>query len=77
MFYFSIVLSGAVSYFDVLDGDIEYSFVMGIMLGIIVIGAASYTSAVWEKQKQLVWSINTAFMFVSITIVTHIQGLMA
>ncbi len=50
---------------------------MGIMLGIIVIGAASYTSAVWEKQKQLVWSINTAFMFVSITIVTHIQGLMA
>ncbi len=77
MFVYSFVLSGAVNYFGVLDGDIEHSLVMGILLGVFVIGAAAYAAVVWEKQNRLVWIINTAFMFVSITIVTYIQGLMA
>ena len=77
MFVYSFVLSGAVNYFGVLDGDIEHSLVMGILLGVFVIGAASYAAVVWEKQKQVVWGINTGFVFVSITIVTFVQGLMA
>ncbi len=77
MFVYSFVLSGAVNYFGVLDGDFEHSLVMGVLLGIFVIGAASYSAVVWQKQKQVVWAINTAFVFVSIAIVTYVQGLMA
>jgi hypothetical protein len=77
MFVYSFVLSGAVNYFDVLDGDVEHSLVTGILLGILVIGSASYAAVVWEKQKQSVWMINTLFLFVAITIVTYVQGLMA
>ena len=76
MFVYSFVLSGAVNYFGVLD-DIEHSLVTGILLGILVIGSASYAAVVWEKQKQSVWMINTLFVFVAITIVTYVQGLMA
>ena len=76
-FVYSFVLSGAVNYFGVLDGDIEHSLVTGILLGVAVIGAASYAAVVWEKQKQSVWVINTLYLFVAITIVTYIQGLMA
>jgi hypothetical protein len=77
MFVYSFVLSGAVNYFGVLDGDVEHSLVTGILLGILVIGSASYAAVVWEKQKQSVWMINTLFLFVAITIVTYVQGLMA
>ena len=76
-FVYSFVLSGAVNYFGVLDGDIEHSLVMGILLGVLVIGAASYAAVVWEDQKQSVWAINTLYLFVAITIVTYVQGLMA
>ena len=76
-FVYSFVLSGAVNYFGVLDGDIEHSLVTGILLGVAVIGAASYAAVVWEKQKKSVWVINTLYLFVAITIVTYIQGLMA
>ena len=77
MFVYSFVLSGAVNYFGVLDGDIEHSLVMGILLGVLVIGSAAYAAVVWEKQNRSVWGINTFFLFVSITIVTYVQGLMA
>ena len=77
MFVYSFVLSGAVNYFGVLDGDIEHSLVMGILLGVLVIGSAAYSAVVWEKQNRSVWGINTFFLFVSITIVTYVQGLMA
>ena len=76
MFVYSFVLSGAVNYFGVID-DIEHALVTGILLGIFVIGSASYAAVVWEKQQQSVWMINTLFVFVAITIVTYIQGLMA
>ncbi len=76
MFVYSFVLSGAVNYFGVVD-DIEHALVTGILLGIFVIGSASYAAVVWEKQQQSVWMINTLFVFVAITIVTYVQGLMA
>ncbi len=76
-FVYSFVLSGAINYWGVLDGDIEHSLIMGIVLGIAVIGAASYAAVVWEKYNRSAWMINTLFLFVGITIVTYIQGLMA
>jgi len=79
MFVYSFVLSGAVNflYHGRLTDDIEHALVAGIVLGIFVIGSASYSAVVWEKQQQSVWMINTLFVFVAITIVYYVQGLMA
>lgn len=77
MFVYSFVVSGGINFWGVLDGDIEHSLIMGIVFGFFFIGAASYAGVVWEKRSRSVWMINTLFVFVSITIVTFVQGLMA
>ncbi|OFW66266.1 MAG: hypothetical protein A2Z12_05715 [Actinobacteria bacterium RBG_16_68_21] len=75
-FVYSFVLSSAVNYFGVLD-KIEHSLIVGIMLGFFVAGAAAYSQVVWENRKHSVWMIDTIYLFVAISIVAYVQGLMA
>jgi hypothetical protein len=75
-FLYSFVLSAAVNYFGVID-DIEHSLVTGLLLGVFVIGSAAYAAVVWDNQHRTTWMLNVGFLFVAITIVTYVQGLMA
>jgi hypothetical protein len=75
-FVYSFVLSAAVNYFGALD-DFEHAVVSALLLGIFVIGAATYSQVVWERRKTNVWVIDTLYVFVAIAIVNYVQGLMA
>lgn len=75
-FAYSFVLSAAVNYFGVID-DFEHAIVTGLLLGVFVIGSATYAAVVWDKMKNAAWMINTLYMLVAIAVVTYVQGLMA
>jgi hypothetical protein len=75
-FVYSFVLSGAVNYFGVLD-DVEHALVTAILLGVLLISAAAYSLVVWENRKPGLWLIDLLYIFVSIAVVTYVQGLMA
>ncbi len=73
---YSFVISASVAYFGALD-DFEHAAVMGLLLGVMVIGAALYSGVVWTNRKFGVWIIEVAFWFVGIAVVTYVQGLVA
>ena len=73
-FVYSFVLSAAVNYFGALD-DIEHAIISGLLLGVFVTGAAAYSMVVWEKRPRGLWFIDVSYLFVAITVVNFVQGL--
>ena len=57
--------------------DIEYSLVAGLIVGLLIIGAAMYSSVVWTKSSTTRWMIDAGHWFFATAIAVYVQGLMA
>ncbi len=74
MFIYMFVLSGAINFFGVTD-NFEHAIVMGLIFGVLLIGSAAYSDVVWSSKNQATWMIDIAYLFVAITLVYYVQGL--
>jgi len=76
MFISMFVLSAAINFFGVGD-NFEHAIVMGLIFGVFLIGSAAYGDVIWAGKNRDTWLIDVAYLFVAITVVYYVQGLMA
>lgn len=74
MFVSTFVLSAAINFFGVID-DFEFALVMGLVFGVFLIGSAAYSDVIWSGKNRATWMIDTTYLFVAITLVYYVQGL--
>ena len=74
MFVSMFVLSAAINFFGVSD-NFEHGIVMGLIFGVFLIGSAAYSDVIWAGKNRATWMIDSAYLFVAITLVYYVQGL--